>query len=732
MDAALPRHDVVLLGVGHTHAHVVRMWRMHRPEDARLTCVSDFPVATYSGMLPGVLAGQYPRERMQIDLVRLCASSGARLVVGQVTGLDLRQRRIVFSDRPSLPFDVLSIGIGSQPRLEAAVSRNPRVVPIKPMQTLLDRLERRLGGLRSSGAELLRVAIVGGGAGGVEIAFCLPRRVAHRFAEVELTLIDAHRELLGNASPGLRQRVRRSLTRRGVRLELGRAVVEVEGGSLVLADGQHIETDLALWATGAAPPELLERLDLPTDERGFLRTGATLQVEGCDRIFAVGDTGTLAGQPTPKAGVYAVRQGPILWDNICRSLRGGRLQAYRPQRGVLKLLNTGDGGAIGEYRGWSFQGRWCWQLKDRIDGQFIGKYQDYRPMGMTSTRHAEPAPLRCAGCGGKVGGSVLARALSRLEIPPHPAVRLGLEQPDDAALLQFGGDLPLAVTNDFFAAPLDDPYVVGRIAAQNAASDLFAVGALPAAALAMVTVPPGRPEQQEQLLYELLAGGLEELRRLGATLIGGHSIEGPQLIIGYTVLGPQQGPPRLKDALRAGDQLILTKALGTGALLAAQMRAECTAAWFDPLLESMLASNRAAAEVAQQHDVRALTDVTGFGLAGHLLEMLRASRAAARLTLASIPLLPGFAEVWARGLESTLAPANRVAEAAMRVAERRRDEPQFAALFDPQTGGGMLRGVPPASVEAVLDDLSGRGVVAATRVGEVVAAEPGRAAIELV
>ena len=262
--------------------------------------------------------------------------------------------------------------------------------------------------------------------------------------------------------------------------------------------------------------------------------------------------------------------------------------------------------------------------------------------------------------------------------------------------------------------------MVGRIAALNSASDLFALGAKPIAALALITIPVGRPRQQEQLLIELLAGALDEFRKMGATLVGGHTIEGPQLTVGFTMLADQgAAPPRTKASLRPGDVLVLTKPIGSGVLLAAHMRAQCRAEWFDALLPNMLASNQAAAELVDEFDIQGLTDVTGFGLAGHLLEMLRASGLSAELNLQQIPLLPGAAELIAAGVASTLAPANRAAEAAIEVAETLRARPQFAALFDPQTCGGLLMGVSAEKSVALVERLRAIGHAEASVIGLV-------------
>jgi pyridine nucleotide-disulfide oxidoreductase family protein len=376
----LSRRDVVLLGVGHTNAHVVRMWQRHAPRGARLTCVSNNPVATYSGMLPGVLAGQYPQERMEIDLARLSAAAGAGLMIADVTGLDVARQELLFADRPPLRFDVLSIGIGSIPAAgDLRIADAARLLPIKPMQTFIPRLDDALRDAASERHDRsIRVVIVGGGAGGVELTLCLPphlRALLGGHARFDMTLVTADERLVPGSLEQTARRVERIFERRGVRLLTGRQVVQVDAATVALDDRTVVDADVILWATGAAAPGLLARLGLPTDTRGFLLTSDLLQITSGAPIFAVGDTGTVAGASIPKAGVYAVRQGPVLWDNILRTLSGSPLRQYVPQQGFLKLLNTGDGRAIGEWHGLSFEGAWCWWLKDYIDSRFVEKYR---------------------------------------------------------------------------------------------------------------------------------------------------------------------------------------------------------------------------------------------------------------------------------------------------------------------------------------------------------------------
>jgi selenide,water dikinase len=717
----LPKNDIVLLGVGHTNAHVLKMWRMSPLPNTRLTCVSNFPTTTYSGMLPGVLAEQYTQERMEIDLVRLCSAANARLVIGHVTGLDLAGKHLLFDDRAPVPFDWLSIGIGSIPVARGIERADHSTVTIKPMQTFLHRLEARLDEVAGQHKPLIRIAIVGGGAGGVEVAFCLPNRLRTILGHLpfHLTLIGASEQLIGGVTEKTSNLARKQLEARGVEIHLGRKVVSIACGKLTLDNHQQLTADLVILATNASGPALVSKLGLATDEQGFLLTRPTLQTLENESIFAVGDTGTIRGSETPKAGVYAVRQGPVLWENLGHALRSEPLVDYVPQRGFLKLFNTGDGTAIGEYKGVTFSGPYAWKIKDWIDGRFMDMYQDYAPSMHRSAPLDAELQMRCAGCGGKVSGSVLSRVVSRLDIPTSEHVVVGLHNPDDAAIIRPVPGAAINMTVDFFASPFDDPYTVGRIAALNAASDCYAMGGTPVAALASVTLPVGPSNQQEHTLYELLAGALHEFTPMGATLAGGHTLEGPQLTIGFSMLGMQKDSPRKKGNLRPGDQLILTKPLGSGILLAAHQQAKCRAPWWEPLVHTLLLSNQYAAGLCERFDIQALTDITGFGLAGHLVEMLRASGTSAEIRLSDLRLLPGVDELIAERVESTLAPANRLVETEIDVAESTRKSPRYQALFDPQTNGGLLLAVPERFVACAMAALGQQSAVPASVVGRV-------------
>ena len=739
MQKKLGRNTVVLLGVGHTNAHVLRMWKMKPLDNAQLVCVSNFPQATYSGMMPGVLAGQYDPSAMEIDLVRLCASAGARLIIDEVTGIDHAERRLIFRNRPSLSFDALSIGIGSRPSFSGVeLADDNAMVAVKPMQTFLERFRKKMQDV-SATQKTVKISVVGGGIGSIEIALCLDERLKKDSAslgleptscEVEITLVTGSPRVGAGLLESTQDRVLGQLNRRDIKTSVGSRVASVQSDHLMLKNGDKVDADLVIWATSAVGPELLGKLDLELDERGFLSTRPTLQTVTNDRIFAVGDSGTIVGSNLVKAGVYAVRQGPVLWDNIRRLLWSRKLTDYVPQSGFLKLVNTADGKSIAEFKGKSFYGGWCWRLKNRIDVKFMKMYQDYTLMEMAPEKPDAEDVMRCLGCGGKIGSQLLSQVLDELEVPPHEDVVIGLENPDDAAVVKTHGG-SVTVTTDFFASPMDDPYLVGRIAMLNSASDCCVMGAQPTTALAIVQLPLGHPRAQLQVMRELMAGSIHELKKMNATIVGGHSIEGPRMTIGFTILGNQLTDAKTKGMLQVGDRLVLTKPIGTGVLLAALMQGKLPGSAYQPLVDAMLQSNYIALRLIQEHHVSGITDVTGFGLAGHLAEMLRTSQKSAEIKMADVAVLPECQSLIEAGIESTLAPDNRHVAEKVNL-EGDVDSNRIASLFDPQTSGGLLFGISEDRTESVLKFLASEGFGDSVVIGEVIEKSGDRETLRVV
>ena len=578
--------DLVLVGGGHAHVHVLKRFGMRPTAGVRLTLITRDVETPYSGMLPGYVAGLYRFEECHIDLVRLARFAGARLIHDEAIGLDRASRHVVCRAHPPIRYDVVSLDIGSTPRPGDVPGAAEHSISVKPIAQFAARWERLLERAQAEGH--VRLAIVGGGAGGVELALSAQHRLTGLLGiPPEITLV-TREGLLPSHNRRVRRIFARLLAERGIRAVTHNPVARVEPGHLIAADGSAIPFDEALWVTEAAGAPWLAATSLPLDARGFVVIDETLSSPADAAVFAAGDIATMPAHPREKAGVYAVRAGPPLADNLRRALAGKRLRRAVPQRRALALIGSGDGRAAASRGPFAAYGKNLWRLKDWIDRRWMRRYTELPAMAEEEGPEGEGA-MRCGGCAAKVPAEVLARAIARLDPAASDAVAIGLGSPDDAALLSFPGAPPLLQTVDFFRAMVSDPYLFGRIAATHALGDIYAMGGLPETALAIATLPPARPAIVEEDLFHMLKGGTEVLEAAGAVLVGGHSAEGAELALGFAVTGRTR-PGRLlrKGGLRPGDRLLLTKPLGTGVILAAEMRGRAAARSVEAAIAAML------------------------------------------------------------------------------------------------------------------------------------------------
>jgi selenide,water dikinase len=689
--------DLVLVGGGHAHVHVLKSLGMRPIPGVRATLVARDIETPYSGMLPGYVAGHYDFGECHIDLVRLARFAGARLIHDEAVGLDRAQRRVLCRGHPPVRYDLVSLDIGSTPRRDDVPGAAEYTIPVKP----IDRFAQRWEALLARAQPGMRLAVIGGGAGGVELALS----ARHRLAGARVTLI-ARDMLLPSHNAGVRRRFARVLAERGVRAVTGDPAVRVEPHCLTLASGEAVEFDEALWVTEAAAAPWLTETGLPLAPGGFVVTDETQRSPADPTVFAVGDVCAMGGHPRDKAGVYAVRAGPKLADNLRRVLAGREPRRAILQRRGLALIGTGDRNAVASRGKLAAEGAALWRLKQWIDRGWMRKYVELPEMAGAGDEDA----MRCGGCAAKVPADVLGRALARLGPQTGAAVSLGAGS-DDAALVTLPGAPPLLQTVDFFRALVDDPYLFGRIAANHALGDIYAMGGVPDTALAIATLPPARPPIMEHDLFHLLKGATEVFEAAGAVLVGGHSAEGAELGLGFAVTG-RPGPTILrKGGLNPGDRLILTKPLGTGVILAAEMRGKAPARVVAGAIDAMLQSAAIASGILAAHGATACTDVTGFGLLGHMNEMLAASELDARLDPAAIPALDGALALFEHGLASSLHISNLSALATLADADP--NSPLAKLLIDPQTAGGLLAGVPAERAAPCLAELRRRGYRAA-------------------
>ena len=702
--------DLVLIGGGHTHALVLHRWAMHPLPGVRLTVINPDPVAPYTGMLPGFIAGHYAREELDIDLVRLARRAGARLVLGKARGIDREARLVDVPGRPPIPYDLAAIDIGITSDLPMIPGYADHAVSAKPLGRYAQQWDAWRAKLEQ-GAVRAQIVVIGGGVAGVELALAMAYRLQGRTAQITIVQSGA---LLPNIGAQAKARLIGHLKRFSVTIRELAQVCEVTQEGVTLADGTQIAASLTLGAAGSRPQDWLRDTGLDLTD-GFITVDPFLRSVTDPAIFAVGDCAHMAHAPRAKAGVYAVRQAPYLFDNLRAALGVGRLRAYKPQRDYLKLVSLGGKTALADKWSLPLEGRWLWGLKDRIDAKFMGQFRDPRPMppalppayadGLAEMLGGKPL---CGGCGAKMGAQTLRAALPDVA---RADVEAGIG--DDAAILRIG-DARQVIATDHLRALTDDPWMMARIAATHALGDIWAMGARPQAALAQVTLPHMAPELQARTLREVMAGAQSVLDPAGVALVGGHSAMGAEMQLGFTLTGLLDGAATKKAGAQPGDALILCKPLGTGVIMAAEMQWAAPGAVVANALQMMVHSQAKAAELLAPH-AHAMTDVTGFGLAGHLAEMLAQDGLSAQLDLSALPILDGAEALTAQGYHSSIAAANRAALGALLDAP---ETPRAALLVDPQTAGGLLACVPAKQAMSLVEKLQAAGFQAAT-IGEI-------------
>ncbi|MGM0767623.1 MAG: selenide, water dikinase SelD [Pseudomonadota bacterium] len=732
--------DIVLIGGGHSHVGVLKRFAMNPVPGVRLTLICRDTHTPYSGMLPGYVAGHYSYDDVHIDLSRLAEFAGARFYRDEAVGIDRNGKRVLCRNRPDVPYDILSVNIGSSPRVEDVHGAADHAVPVKPITafnerwlSLLTRIENHHGPMT--------VAVVGAGAGGVELTLAMQFRLRNELQQrgldpdqLHFHLFDAASEILPTHNGKVRAVFADKLSSRGIKVHLGSAVSKVEAGRLLTESGETVDVDEVLWVTRAGGPAWLADTGLALDEGGFIRVRDSLQSENDDSVFAAGDIANVVNHPREKAGVFAVRQGPPLADNLRRLALGKSPKPFKPQKKWLALISTGDQYAVASRGDFSVAGTWVWRWKNSIDRRFMRKFSELPAMGdvaalpdtaaAQSPEEASQAisavAMRCGGCGAKVGSTVLSRALGELKPIDRDDILVGLHAPDDAAVLRVPPGKAVVHTVDFFRAFIDDPYVFGQVAANHSLGDVFAMGAEAQSATAVATVPYGIESKVEDVVFQMMSGAVQVLNEAGCALVGGHTGEGKELALGFAVNGLIDPDDVMsKGGLKAGDALILTKPIGTGTLFAAHARLAAKGRWIDAALASMIQSNLRAAQCLHRYGSKACTDVTGFGLLGHLVEMTRPSGVDAELDLSAIPVLPGAEETAAAGILSSLQPANIRLRRGIRDQERWVNHPRYSLIFDPQTAGGLLASVPAKVADECVRELKSLGYPHTAIIGRV-------------
>lgn len=361
--------ELVLVGGGHSHAIVLRLLAQSPVVGARVTLISELPLSVYSGMLPGFIAGYYSLDEIQIDVAALASRANVNFIQAEVSGIDLSDKSVLCKNGSSVSFDVLSINVGSVTARDNTPGALEFSTPVKPVAELLQTMTELISSAASG--QRVRIAVVGGGAGGVELVFALRERLGHL---AMLHLVHNEREVLHTHNPRVRMIATSLLKQKGITSHLGMTVTHLEKGRVFGAGGECAESDFIFWATGASPPPWISASGLTLDNHGFISVTTTLQSSSHNFVFAAGDIASIEGHARPKSGVFAVRHGRPLWSNLVRYLENNTLVQYEPQSQFLSLIGTGNRAAIASRGEFAGHGKLMWWLKEKIDRRFMRQF----------------------------------------------------------------------------------------------------------------------------------------------------------------------------------------------------------------------------------------------------------------------------------------------------------------------------------------------------------------------
>ena len=724
--------ELVLVGGGHANIQVLKSFGMRPISGLRISLISDVINAPYSGMLPGFVAGKYSHDEMHINLVRLANFANARFIKSKITSIDNINRRIHCEGRPEISYDLISVNTGITPDFGDIKGAKEHCIAVKPISHFLSHLPM-VDITVTSPTDT--IAIIGSGAAGIELAFAFRTRFNNKNIYPKIVIIGAAKRFFPNLPKKCHLSICEQCKQADIEVHLGEAVIEVSDKLVTLNSGVQLAAEHIFLVTGAKPSEWLKHSSLNLTSDGYIEVNNAYQSISDKRVFAAGDIAKIKYQPRPRSGVFAVRAGPILAKNLRLTLDGLALKPNQQQTRYLSLIMLSNGKVIAIWDRYYIIAKWLWPVKKWIDQKFISNFSKLPDMtGSThrSIRLSENELIKekdslldkiyCAGCGAKAGAHILDKVLPAAA---KIAVKLGGDERYLPSLKTFTdtgefhitafseGNQTMVQTIDSINQMISDPFLFGRIAALHSLSDLVVSDTIPLAALSLVTIQRAKRNLQESDLTNMLAGAMIEFSKAKVKLIGGHTSQSNENSLGFAVTGIKNKSSNSEFYFQKNASnleplsLILTKPLGIGLLLAAAMRNRALEKGYQNCVDVMLLSNASAAKFLWQREVLAMTDVTGFGLARHIDNLIQDIaiktnvKMGAEISLDKIPILDGASDILENtSIRSTLSTSNK---RSVRISNdpNTKNTSLLDILFDPQTSGGIVAVVPTIKADKI-------------------------------
>ena len=690
-------NDLVLIGGGHSHLSVLMKLSKRPINGNRITLITNEIDTPYSGMIPGYIEGIYSWRDSHIDLYRLCLKLNVRFIHAEVERVSAYEKEIYFKDRPKIKFDVLSINTGIQSNNREIKGAAKYCLPVKPISKLANNFLNKITNFKS-------IAFIGGGAGSVELALAIKKRFLNINQDIKITIITGKRGLLSTFPQKTKLTSLKTLEKFKIDIIEYKRVLEVKPKQIILSDKSMLKIDKAILSTNSMTPKWLAKSDILLTKDNYILVNKSFQTN-YKYVFASGDVIDFNNQNLKKAGVFAVRSGKPLAINIKQFILGKKLVEYKFNKNYLALIGTSKRSAIATKYNLTFNSRFFFYLKKYIDQNFIKKFSDFRirkkfTLDALKTdvlnifvKHKEKITdendiMQCKGCAAKVPLNALKQALPKdivstsedaVSVPGHPE---------------------LYQTVDMISSIITDPFLLGKIAANHSISDMVSVNSKITSAMMILQLPLSKTEINSRDLEQVLLGANEIFKTIDCPLIGGHTMIGKDKdpIIGFSILGQKQKKIKImknRRKIKTKDLLILTEKIGSGLIFAGINNYLIDSYFQTDVIKQMIKGNLNFGKISNHLNILSMTDITGFGLANHLLNLIKRDNSKTGLTIYpnKIPLFEGVNECLNKDIKSSLFKSNY--DIAQKDIIYKRDKSKLDnILYDPQTVGGIAFIIP--------------------------------------
>ena len=690
-------NDLVLIGGGHSHLSVLMKLSKRPINGNRITLITNEIDTPYSGMIPGYIEGIYSWRDSHIDLYRLCLKLNVRFIHAEVERVSAHEKEIYFKDRPKIKFDVLSINTGIQSNNREIKGAAKYCLPVKPISKLANNFLNKITNFKS-------IAFIGGGAGSVELALAIKKRFLNINQDIKITIITGKRGLLSTFPQKTKLTSLKTLEKFKIDIIEYKRVLEVKPKQIILSDKSMLKIDKAILSTNSMTPKWLAKSDILLTKDNYILVNKSFQTN-YKYVFASGDVIDFNNQNLKKAGVFAVRSGKPLAINIKQFILGKKLVEYKFNKNYLALIGTSKRSAIATKYNLTFNSRFFFYLKKYIDQNFIKKFSDFKIRKKFTlealktdvlnifVKHKEKITdkndiMQCKGCAAKVPLNALKQAL------PKDIVSTS----EDAVSVP--GQPELYQTVDMISSIITDPFLLGKIAANHSISDMVSVNSKITSAMMILQLPLSKTEINSRDLEQVLLGANEIFKTIDCPLIGGHTMIGKDKdpIIGFSILGQKQKKIKImknRRKIKTKDLLILTEKIGSGLIFAGINNYLIDSHFQTDVIKQMIKGNLNFGKISNHLNILSMTDITGFGLANHLLNLIKRDNSKTGLTIYpnKIPLFEGVNECLNKDIKSSLFKSNY--DIAQKDIIYKRDKSKLDnILYDPQTVGGIAFIIP--------------------------------------